>query len=107
MIYKTHPTLYHPPTTTLYTRSRITRTRLYQIIAYFEATFRTKNHSINSMLKSSVILNWNNEIPAYFKPKWPKFDLQPFNPLKFNTFPFLSSLAHDQLSALQTSLSKC
>ena len=57
-----------------------------------KATFHTKNHSIDSMLKSSVILNWNNEIPAYFELKWPKFNLQPSKPLKFNTFPTLSLL---------------
>ena len=44
-------------TATYYTRARVTRTRLYQNISYFEGTLRTKNHSINSMLNHPVTSN--------------------------------------------------
>ena len=47
-----------------------------------KATFHTKNHSINSMLKSSVISNGNNEIPAYFELKMTKIRLTAFQPIK-------------------------
>ena len=40
-----------------YTRSRITRTRLYRIISYFEGHLPHQKSLINSMLKSSVISN--------------------------------------------------